>query len=149
MTEVWISGKKKFCEICKVWFADNKISVENHERGDKHKAMVQKRLREMSQNAAKRDAEAGHQNAVLIAMEQAALAAMKRDGQPVPSTGDKIESVYVTFLASQTIKTVKKSFMPKTDPKKEAKDRKRKVFLILKILILFLDSRVEKDRKAI
>lgn len=37
MADYWKSNAKKFCEICKVWFADNKISIENHERGLKHK----------------------------------------------------------------------------------------------------------------
>lgn len=58
MTDYWKSLPKKFCEICKVWFADNKISTENHERGLKHKNMVQQRLREISRNAEKKDQEA-------------------------------------------------------------------------------------------
>lgn len=55
MTEYWKSNAKKFCEICKVWYADNKASIEHHEMGAKHKAMVQKRLREMSKSASEKE----------------------------------------------------------------------------------------------
>lgn len=93
MADYWKSNAKKFCEICKVWFADNKISIENHERGLKHKGMVQKRLRDMSKKNTEKEAEQGHLHATLLAMEQSALAAMKRDGQSV-NTGKVNKNVH-------------------------------------------------------
>jgi WW domain-binding protein 4 len=57
MSEYWVSTKKKYCEICKIWFADNKVSVENHERGMGHKINVQKRLRDMGKEAKDREAQ--------------------------------------------------------------------------------------------
>lgn len=57
MADYWVSGKKKYCEICKIWYADNKISIENHERGQGHKINVQKRLRDMGRLAKEREAE--------------------------------------------------------------------------------------------
>lgn len=38
-----------------MWYADNKVSVENHELGVKHKAMVQQRLRESTKKAQEKD----------------------------------------------------------------------------------------------
>jgi len=85
MSEYWVSNAKKFCEICKTWIADNRISVENHEQGVKHKAMIQQRLREMSKRAKQKDAEQSNLNATLIAMEQAALASMGKSGKATTS----------------------------------------------------------------
>lgn len=49
--------------------------------------MVQQRIREMSKRADQKDASSVHLNATIVAMEQAALAAMKRDGR-VASSGN-------------------------------------------------------------
>lgn len=40
MTEYWKSNPRKFCPQCKVWITDNKISVQFHESGKKHKENV-------------------------------------------------------------------------------------------------------------
>uniref|UniRef100_A0A7E4W5C5 WW domain-binding protein 4 n=1 Tax=Panagrellus redivivus TaxID=6233 RepID=A0A7E4W5C5_PANRE len=76
MADYWKSNAKKFCEVCKCWFADNKLSVEHHERGARHKAMVQNRLRELSKNAETRDRENASLAATLAQMESAAIASM-------------------------------------------------------------------------
>jgi hypothetical protein len=36
MSEYWVSQKKYFCEICKVWMSDNKQSRSMHEGGFSH-----------------------------------------------------------------------------------------------------------------
>lgn len=46
-SEYWKSNPRKFCDFCKCWIADNKPSVEFHERGKRHKENVQIRLAEM------------------------------------------------------------------------------------------------------
>uniref|UniRef100_A0AAF5Q6K4 Matrin-type domain-containing protein n=1 Tax=Wuchereria bancrofti TaxID=6293 RepID=A0AAF5Q6K4_WUCBA len=38
MMDVWKSNARRFCEIYKVWFADNRVNIEHHEGGQKHKA---------------------------------------------------------------------------------------------------------------
>lgn len=45
--------------------------------------MLQKHLREMGQRAKEKEFQQGHLNATLISMEQAALAAMRRDGHKI------------------------------------------------------------------
>lgn len=59
MADYWKSQAKKFCEICKVWFADNRASIDHHERGQKHQAMVQQRIREMGERQRDREREVG------------------------------------------------------------------------------------------
>lgn len=76
MAEYWKSNAKKFCEICKVWFADNKISIENHERGLKHKGMVQARLRDISKKANETERANEKLASTLMQMEQAAVMSM-------------------------------------------------------------------------
>ncbi|CAI4220417.1 unnamed protein product, partial [Auanema sp. JU1783] len=46
MTEVWKSQAKKFCSVCKCWFADNRASIDFHEKGERHKAAIARSLRE-------------------------------------------------------------------------------------------------------
>ena len=91
MSEYWKSNAKKYCEICKVWFADNKISVENHERGLKHKGMVQARLREISRKANETDRANEKLASTLMQMEQAAIMSMngaaRGSGAAGPSIG--------------------------------------------------------------
>lgn len=76
MSEYWKSNAKKYCEICKCWFADNKISVENHEKGLRHKGMVQARLREVSKNANEKERANEKLASTLMQMEQAAIRSM-------------------------------------------------------------------------
>ncbi|VDN52171.1 unnamed protein product [Dracunculus medinensis] len=51
MTDVWKSNARKFCELCKVWFADNSVSIQHHEAGQKHKAAIQAKLREVGKQS--------------------------------------------------------------------------------------------------
>ncbi|MGH0149687.1 UNVERIFIED_CONTAM: hypothetical protein FKN15_025910, partial [Acipenser sinensis] len=45
-TEYWKSQPKKFCQYCKCWIADNKPSIEFHERGKNHKENVHAKISE-------------------------------------------------------------------------------------------------------
>jgi WW domain-binding protein 4 len=56
MADYWKSTAKKYCKLCDVWYADNRISIENHERGLKHKGMLEKHLRDMSKREKQREA---------------------------------------------------------------------------------------------
>uniref|UniRef100_A0A914QA52 WW domain-binding protein 4 n=1 Tax=Panagrolaimus davidi TaxID=227884 RepID=A0A914QA52_9BILA len=76
MSEYWKSNAKKYCEICKCWFADNKISVENHEKGLRHKGAVQARLREVSKKANETERANEKLASTLMQMEQAAIMSM-------------------------------------------------------------------------
>lgn len=53
MSEYWKSQPRKFCEACKCWFADNKASIEFHERGKRHQENVKRRLERLCKKGAK------------------------------------------------------------------------------------------------
>lgn len=79
MTEYWKSLPKKYCDFCKCWITDNKASVQFHERGEGHKAQVQRRLNELTK---KGEIEYLHQQQVntdMKRMEEAALRAYHKD----------------------------------------------------------------------
>ena len=45
MSEVWKSTPRKYCDFCKCWLADNKISISIHENGKGHKENVERKIR--------------------------------------------------------------------------------------------------------
>ncbi|KAJ1370522.1 hypothetical protein KIN20_032256 [Parelaphostrongylus tenuis] len=93
MADVWKSQGRKFCEICKVWFGDNRASIEFHERGKKHKEALAAKLRELSRASREKERAQAQMSSALAAMEAAALKAMRENGEGVehgpalPSTG--------------------------------------------------------------
>ncbi|KAM8871942.1 WW domain-binding protein 4 [Synchiropus picturatus] len=79
MADYWKSQPRKFCQYCKCWIADNKPSIEFHERGKNHKENVAAKfndIRKKSVNKAKQEAKQSKQFA---AMEEAALKAYEQD----------------------------------------------------------------------
>ncbi|XP_077213279.1 C2H2 and C2HC zinc fingers superfamily protein [Tasmannia lanceolata] len=54
MTEYWVSQGNKWCDFCKIYIANNPLSIRTHELGQRHKDSVSKRLASMrKENAAK------------------------------------------------------------------------------------------------
>ncbi|XP_042491803.1 zinc finger protein ZOP1 [Macadamia integrifolia] len=54
MTEYWVSQGNKWCDICKIYIANNPLSIRTHELGQRHKDNVTKRLASIrKENAAK------------------------------------------------------------------------------------------------
>ncbi|XP_031497808.1 zinc finger protein ZOP1 isoform X1 [Nymphaea colorata] len=54
MTEYWVSQGNKWCDFCKIYIANNPLSIRTHELGQRHKDNVAKRLSAMrKENAAK------------------------------------------------------------------------------------------------
>ncbi|XP_010268717.1 PREDICTED: zinc finger protein ZOP1 [Nelumbo nucifera] len=54
MTEYWVSQGNKWCDFCKIYIANNPMSIRTHELGQRHKDNVAKRLASMrKENAAK------------------------------------------------------------------------------------------------
>ncbi|VDP05352.1 unnamed protein product [Soboliphyme baturini] len=79
MTEAWKSVPKKFCEVCKCWFYDNKVSVQHHEQGNRHKANVQKKLRELGKKGREQAKEGRERRMILAKMETEATRSYKKD----------------------------------------------------------------------
>lgn len=79
MTEYWKSNERKFCDYCKCWLADNKISISFHESGKKHKENVTKRLSELSKSSAKDYKNKLKVDEEMRKMEAAAMASYMQD----------------------------------------------------------------------
>ncbi|CAJ0579387.1 unnamed protein product, partial [Mesorhabditis spiculigera] len=81
MTEAWKSIGRHFCEICKVWMTDNKLSRDFHERGQAHQNMIKVRIAESQKKAQARDKQMQEHNSIVSQMEQAAVAKMVQMGE--------------------------------------------------------------------
>ncbi|KAL1022246.1 hypothetical protein UPYG_G00024160 [Umbra pygmaea] len=79
MSEYWKSQPKKFCQYCKCWIADNKPSVEFHERGKNHKENVSAKIAEMQKKSIDKAKKEDRQSKEFAAMEAAALKAYEED----------------------------------------------------------------------
>jgi len=79
MSEYWKSTGKKYCDFCKCWTADNKSSIDFHERGKNHQANVQRRLGEIKRNSIEKRNKDESSQRMFEQMEKAALAAVQKD----------------------------------------------------------------------
>ncbi|KAK6325394.1 hypothetical protein J4Q44_G00047360 [Coregonus suidteri] len=79
MSEYWKSQPKKFCQYCKCWIADNKPSVEFHERGKNHKENVAAKIAEMQKKSIDKAKQEDRQSKEFATMEAAALKAYEED----------------------------------------------------------------------
>ncbi|XP_046388027.1 WW domain-binding protein 4 [Ischnura elegans] len=101
MADYWKSQAKKYCDFCKCWLADNKPSIEFHEKGKRHKENVQRRLGEITKKSVKQEKEKLQVDAEIRKMETAALKAYLKDAETNPD------------FSSETIKEMAAS-LPKT-----------------------------------
>ncbi|XP_047990714.1 WW domain-binding protein 4 [Leguminivora glycinivorella] len=81
MTEYWKSQARKYCEFCKCWFADNKVSISFHEGGKRHKENVQKHISQITKKSTKEFKQKEKIDDDLKKMEAAAMAAYLKDVQ--------------------------------------------------------------------
>lgn len=79
MADYWKSQPKKFCTYCKCWIADNKPSIEFHERGKNHKENVTKKINEIKQKSMDKFKKDEKMSREFAAMEEAALKAYEED----------------------------------------------------------------------
>ncbi|KAF5887208.1 WW domain-binding protein 4, partial [Clarias magur] len=77
--DYWKSQPKKFCQYCKCWIADNKPSIEFHERGKNHKQNVAAKIEEIKKNSTDKAKKEEKMSKEFAAMEEAALEAYKED----------------------------------------------------------------------
>ncbi|XP_020027417.1 WW domain-binding protein 4 [Castor canadensis] len=122
MADYWKSQPKKFCDYCKCWIADNRPSVEFHERGKNHKENVAKRISEIKQKSLDKAKEEEKASKEFAAMEAAALKAYQEDLKrlgleseiPEPSISPITTTIPPTSASSQHKEKKKK----KKDPSK-------------------------------
>ena len=73
MTEYWQSQARKFCDFCKCWIADQKVSIEFHESGKRHQQAVKDRLRDIGQKGLKDERKNAKEEQWLKQIEQQAM----------------------------------------------------------------------------
>ncbi|XP_045474326.1 WW domain-binding protein 4-like isoform X2 [Harmonia axyridis] len=79
MADYWISQERKYCDFCKCWIANNRPSVEFHEKGKRHQENVKKRLKNITKNSYKAQKELEKEDVAIKQMERAALDSYQRD----------------------------------------------------------------------
>ncbi|XP_037617691.1 WW domain-binding protein 4 [Sebastes umbrosus] len=79
MADYWKSQPRKFCQYCKCWIADNKPSVEFHERGKNHKENVAAKISEIKKKSIDKAKQEERESKEFKAMEEAALKAYEED----------------------------------------------------------------------
>lgn len=92
MSEYWKSIPKKFCDVCKVWYQDNKISVDHHEKGFKHKANVQKKIQELRKRGQTQAKEESEYKLEMMKIEAAALSSFQKDIVKDPSRAKEFKT---------------------------------------------------------
>ncbi|KAI5942607.1 WW domain-binding protein 4 [Manis javanica] len=122
MADYWKSQPKKFCDYCKCWIADNRPSVEFHERGKNHKENVAKRISEIKQKSLDKAKEEEKASKEFAAMEAAALKAyqedLKRLGLESEISEPSISPVASTVPPPSASKQQKEKKKKKKDPSK-------------------------------
>ncbi|XP_055965760.1 WW domain-binding protein 4 [Sorex fumeus] len=124
MADYWKSQPKKFCDYCKCWIADNRPSVEFHERGKNHKENVAKRISEIKQKSLDKAKEEEKASKEFAAMEAAALKAYQEDLKRLGLKSDILEES--VSPVTSTVPPPPSSSQPKEKKKKKkdsSKDR--------------------------
>ncbi|XP_004066596.1 WW domain-binding protein 4 [Oryzias latipes] len=79
MADYWKSQPRKFCQYCKCWIADNKPSIEFHERGKNHKENVAAKISEIKKKSIQKAKQEERMSKQFAAMEEAAVKAYEED----------------------------------------------------------------------
>uniref|UniRef100_A0A8C6Y3P6 WW domain-binding protein 4 n=1 Tax=Naja naja TaxID=35670 RepID=A0A8C6Y3P6_NAJNA len=124
MADYWKSQPKKFCDYCKCWIADNKPSIDFHERGKNHKENVAKKISEIKQKSLDKVKEDEKMAKDFAAMEEAATKAYQEDLKrlglkagrtPMLSNGRTIIPILCFFPVASLDMNVKTVWVEGTD----------------------------------
>ena len=96
MADFWKSNPRKFCDFCRCWFADNKISIAIHENGTKHKEAVEKRLKDARTKQKQQGADQAELRRQLKEIEEEALKKMQQDIHDNPELA-RADSTYASL----------------------------------------------------
>ncbi|XP_051869708.1 WW domain-binding protein 4 [Pristis pectinata] len=120
MADYWKSQPKKFCEYCKCWIADNKPSVEFHERGKNHQDNVARKISEIKKKSLDKAKEEERMAKEFAEMENAAMKAYQED----------LKRLGVNISASSSSSTTeKKPAIKVSDSQHGAKQSKANVWV--------------------
>lgn len=111
MADYWKSQPRKFCQYCKCWIADNKPSVEFHERGKNHKENVALKISEIKKKSVDKAKQEAKQSKEFAAMEEAAekayeedLRRLEREAKGLPELSEIIPAPLVIPLVINEVK---------------------------------------------
>jgi len=114
MATYWKSNPRKMCDICKCWIADNKISIDFHERGKSHQEKKAKFLDGVRKRSYTKAKEEKNLDGYLKQMEKAAAKAYN---------ADRKELGLVAAATSQTVTAViKQKPVPKRVKQEKSED---------------------------
>ena len=114
-SEYWKSIPKKYCDVCKVWYHDNRASIEHHERGLRHKANVQKKLIEIRRKGVTEQREQESHRLEMMKIEAAALNSFQKDigGDPSLATELSTASSSLKHLPAPASSSTSTAFVPR------------------------------------
>ncbi|XP_062852851.1 WW domain-binding protein 4 [Trichomycterus rosablanca] len=104
MADYWKSQPKKFCQYCKCWIADNKPSIEFHERGKNHKQNVAAKIEEIKKNSIAKAKKEEKMSKEFAAMEEAAIKAYEEDMKRLQTESGASESSVIPQTKTQKVK---------------------------------------------
>lgn len=79
MTEYWVSQGNKWCDFCKIYIANNPVSIRTHELGLRHKDNVAQRLSTMRKESAAKEKEHKEAAKALEQIEEKAKRCYQKD----------------------------------------------------------------------
>ncbi|XP_029376102.1 WW domain-binding protein 4 [Echeneis naucrates] len=120
MADYWKSQPRKFCQYCKCWIADNKPSIEFHERGKNHKENVAAKISEIKKKSIEKAKQEERMTKQFAAMEEAAMKAYEEDLKRMEREAAGISS------PAQTASTVQPQPKPQPQPQVKSKPKKQK-----------------------
>ncbi|RWR90006.1 zinc finger protein ZOP1 [Cinnamomum micranthum f. kanehirae] len=100
MTEYWVSQGNKWCDFCKIYIANNPLSIRTHELGQRHKDSVAKRLDSMRKEGAAKEKE---QKEAARALEQIEAKAKRSYQKDLAAFRDTRDSNALAFEACRKI----------------------------------------------
>ncbi|XP_028835755.1 WW domain-binding protein 4 [Denticeps clupeoides] len=130
MADYWKSQPKKFCQYCKCWIADNKPSIEFHERGKNHKENVAKKIEEIKKKSIAKAKKEEKMSKEFAAMEEAALKAYQEDIKRLEGKSAMPQMTQTPQSTQTTPKsetTPKSQMTPKSQKSRKSQAQKRKV----------------------
>ncbi|KAM0948976.1 putative WW domain-binding protein [Dioscorea sansibarensis] len=79
MTEYWVSQGNKWCDFCKIYIANNPLSIRTHELGQRHRDNVTKRIANMRKESAAKEKQKKDAARALQQIEEKAKCSYQKD----------------------------------------------------------------------
>ncbi|XP_072039897.1 WW domain-binding protein 4-like [Amphiura filiformis] len=99
MADYWKSQPRKHCDFCDCWIADNKPSIDFHERGKRHKENVEKKIAELRKQGQEKYKQQEALAETLKKMEEDALKKFQQDIDNDPVLSAKYKAVQAKAAA--------------------------------------------------